>query len=365
MRHTDSNTEHLSENLAKLSKELRIQEQQEHLTTGHTRSTSNRNLHFADNDSDTDDQPRRRRSSTISGSQDVHREMTAVEQDNKMNSNKFKKVDQNRKNQLHSASFTSSKTGNFEMTTNSMRNKSESLPPKSPLFKIFNQISQNKSSNTSDENLGANSSSPSSSCSSNLNISNNNSINLVSNQSTNGLIGLDKEKLNQLNEQLTNPISSILKQPNKQPIKQHSLEKTIEFLTPVTLITDSNEQQEIDINDIEEKDIIYDENGNAYRIEKDDEFEDNNKISWRKQIFSRIHSKARQLEFSNNNEMKSATKNVTFDSDLFKSGKRKRTREEYRELWRKAIQQQIVLVKMEKENRLLQGKFNSCTNREY
>lgn len=343
----------MSENLAKLSKELRIPDQQEPTAERATRSTSNSNLsNFADGDED--DQPKRRRSSTISGAQDVHREMSADQdaknggkQDTKRDQKRDSKVDQNRKQQLHSASFTC--TGNRELAVSSMRNKSESLPPKSPLFKIFNQISQNKSANNSDENLG----NSSSSSSSNLRASNSNISNLSPKSND------EKEHFAFDKTEPATP-SSILKQPktaNKPTTKQRSLEKTIEFASSVTSISDSNQQQEINIRDSdEEKDVLYDENGEPYGVQADDaDVEENSTVSWRKQIFSNIHSSTRRLELSS--EPKGATKSVTFDSsgDLFKTGTRKRTREELRELWRKAINQQIVLIKMEKENILLQG----------
>ena len=37
-------------------------------------------------------------------------------------------------------------------------------------------------------------------------------------------------------------------------------------------------------------------------------------------------------------------------------GRTQRTRESYRVLWKKAIKQQIILIRMEKENKRLKGK---------
>lgn len=260
------------------------------------------------------------------------------------------KVD--RKHQVHSASFTCSPTGNRELAV-IRANKSESLPPKSPLFKIFNQISQNnKSANNSDENLG----NSSSSSSTNLRASNSN----IGSPGAKSNDEKDHFAFDRQSNELTAP-SSILKQPNKPAAKQRSLEKTIEFSTSVTSISDSNQQLEIHIRDSdEEKDVLFDENGEPYG-QDDGDLEENSTLSWRKQIFSSIHSSTRGLELSSCNESKGATKSVTFDSsgDLFKFGTRKRTREELRELWRKAINQQIVLIKMEKENLLLQGDYRS------
>lgn len=341
---------------------MRIQEQQENpLNSDTNRSKSNTNLKKLANDDSVGDssEPRRRRSSTISGSKDLHLEMSSDQLDNKnkdikneskkLESQVAKRIDQNR---LHSASFTS----NNSHETLQLRNKSESLPPKSPLVHIFMKIgNQNKSGNTSEENLGNSSSSSSS------------NVGLGSTNQNESLENTFSFNHQQLNDQM-NP-NSILKQPNKHT--KRSLEKTIEFSPAVTSIsTDSNEQEEISLNTIndEEKDVLYDENGLPYKIE-DDDFEEENAVSnatsIRKSIFSSIHSNTRRLELSNcsdetkNSTTKSEQLKVTFDSGLFnsfKSGTRKRTREELRELWRKAIAQQILLIKMEKENLQLQGK---------
>lgn len=213
----------------------------------------------------------------------------------------------------------------------------EEINPNKGLFNIFMKIgNQNKSGNTSEENLGNSSSSSSSTLALNGNLNGNS----VGSQSRND--SLDREHiLGQSNDQP----NSILKQC-KSP-RQRSLEKTIEF-SAETLFADNVTSDE------EKDDKLYDENGQPYGGDEPFE-EEKDLVSWRKQIFSSIQTNTRHLELS---EMKSQPKNVTFDSDgLFQSGTRKRTREELRELWRKAIHQQILLIKMEKENLALQGKF--------
>lgn len=68
--------------------------------------------------------------------------------------------------------------------------------------------------------------------------------------------------------------------------------------------------------------------------------------SWRQAIFHRVHSSSNQGP-----EASPA------------SGETRKTREELRGLWRKAIMEQILLIRMEKENRLLQVSQDEATSK--
>lgn len=69
--------------------------------------------------------------------------------------------------------------------------------------------------------------------------------------------------------------------------------------------------------------------------------------SFRQGILSRIHTKRSDLKGLG------SQKKVSFEDEEFEEPRRRRTREELRELWKTAINQQILLIQMEKENKKL------------
>lgn len=73
--------------------------------------------------------------------------------------------------------------------------------------------------------------------------------------------------------------------------------------------------------------------------------------SWRQAILNRVvtpaKDKDKEIDKSGINVIKNQQLNV-----------RKRTKEELRELWKKAINQQRILIRMEKENARLRGKLS-------
>lgn len=73
--------------------------------------------------------------------------------------------------------------------------------------------------------------------------------------------------------------------------------------------------------------------------------------SWRQAIFQQVKTPNQGLS----GDLKSGT-----DRRIILHGESRtvRTREDYRQLWKQAIKQQILLVRMEKENKRLKGKRN-------
>jgi len=69
--------------------------------------------------------------------------------------------------------------------------------------------------------------------------------------------------------------------------------------------------------------------------------------SWRQAIFQQVKTPNQANNFKVGFTLKSGQR-----GDNQSSG---RTRENYRQLWAKAINQQILLIRMEKENRRLRG----------
>ena len=73
--------------------------------------------------------------------------------------------------------------------------------------------------------------------------------------------------------------------------------------------------------------------------------------SWRQAILNRVVTPGKDKDNKDSDKSGiSVNKNQQMNV-------RKRSKEELRELWKKAINQQLILIRMEKENARLKGKF--------
>ena len=84
---------------------------------------------------------------------------------------------------------------------------------------------------------------------------------------------------------------------------------------------------------------------------------DNNRLhqsgSWRQAILNRVVTPGKDQD------NKDAVKNAISSTDTAEAMPlKKRSKEELRALWKKAINQQVILIRMEKENARLRGKKN-------
>ena len=73
--------------------------------------------------------------------------------------------------------------------------------------------------------------------------------------------------------------------------------------------------------------------------------------SWRQAIFQQVKTPSQSNNFKIGRALKAGRRGDNHDPG--------RTRENYRQLWVKAINQQILLIRMEKENKRLKGLHTS------
>uniref|UniRef100_A0A8D0AAM9 TBC1 domain family member 4 n=1 Tax=Sander lucioperca TaxID=283035 RepID=A0A8D0AAM9_SANLU len=87
--------------------------------------------------------------------------------------------------------------------------------------------------------------------------------------------------------------------------------------------------------------------------------------SWRQQIFLRVATPQKNTETNGKNARLPIKSNQCGDSSIrvVLEERTKRSKEELRELWRKAILQQILLQRMERENQKLQASENDLQNK--
>lgn len=86
--------------------------------------------------------------------------------------------------------------------------------------------------------------------------------------------------------------------------------------------------------------------------------EGNNRLqqsgSWRQAILNRVVTPGKDQE------SREAAKNASLNINKARSAPAvKRSKEELRELWKKAINQQLILIRMEKENARLRGRVHT------
>lgn len=77
--------------------------------------------------------------------------------------------------------------------------------------------------------------------------------------------------------------------------------------------------------------------------------------SWRQAILNRVVTPGKDQDNNNKHDFKSVNLGNAKNSLQQSTPAKKKTKEELRDLWKKAINQQVILIRMEKENARLRG----------